>query len=289
MKILVLGCNGMAGHVVSLYFKERGEEVIGFAREDLGLIPTILGDAEDAEQIVNIVKEGRFDAVINCIGILNKEAEIQKARAAYLNAYLPHLLADITEHIITKIVHISTDCVFSGHRGNYAETDFRDGETFYSRSKALGELEDDKNITIRTSIIGPSIKENGKGLMDWFLRQKGTVDGYTKAIWTGQTTLQLSKTIEFVLQENICGMHNMVPDKYISKHDLLCLINKIFCDNKIVIEPSNAVQTNKSLLLPKGLFNYKIPDYEQMLWELREWMDDHRGLYEHYGFDVKAG
>ena len=287
MKILVLGCNGMAGHMVSLYFKKRGDEVVGFAREDLGLIPTILGDAEDAELVVNIVKESRFDAVINCIGILNKEAEIQKARAAYLNAYLPHLLADITEHTITKIVHISTDCVFSGHKGNYAETDFRDGETFYSRSKALGELEDDKNITIRTSIIGPSIKENGKGLMDWFLQQKGTVYGYTEAIWTGQTTLQLSKTIEFVLQENICGLHNMVPDKYISKHDLLCLINKIFCDNKIVIEPSNAVQTNKSLLPPKGLFNYKIPGYEQMLWELREWMVYHRTLYRCYDMSYK--
>ena len=282
MNILVLGCNGMAGHMISLYFKEKGNEVIGFAKKDLGYIPTIIGNAEDPKQIINAVGDNKFSAVINCIGILNDKAESQKARATYLNAYLPHLLADISDQTITKIVHISTDCVFSGNRGNYRETDFRDSETFYGRTKAIGELDDERNITIRTSIIGPSLNENGSGLMDWFLRQRGEAYGYTEAIWTGQTTLQLAKTIEIFLQKNICGLCNVVPDRSISKYDLLRLINKIFCDNRIAIKVSDRVRTNKSLIQTKMIDNYRVPDYEQMLLELKEWMDSHKALYRYY-------
>ena len=140
MKFLVLGCNGMAGHTISLYLKERGHDVLGFDRSKSALIDSVSGDAKDMALIKDLIGVNRYDAVINCIGILNQFAEQNKSLATYLNAFFPHYLAEITDTTDTQIIHMSTDCVFSGKRGCYTEDDFRDGETFYDRSKALGEL-----------------------------------------------------------------------------------------------------------------------------------------------------
>ena len=158
MKILVLGCNGMAGHIVSLYFKEQGHEVTGFARSKSNFVKTIIGDAYDTKLLSKCINEDHYDAVINCIGMLNQFAESDKAAAAFMNGYLPHFLVKITDGTDTQVVHMSTDCVFSGKTGAYTEKSFRDGETFYDRSKALGEIEDTKNLTLRNSIVGPDIK-----------------------------------------------------------------------------------------------------------------------------------
>ncbi len=139
MKYLIMGCNGMAGHVISLYLKEQGHDVHGFARKQSDLVDTIVGDAEDEKLVRKTIEEGEYDYVVNCIGVLNQYAETEKARAVYLNAYFPHFLADIVKESKTKIIHLSTDCVFSGKKGQYEEDDLRDGETFYARSKALGD------------------------------------------------------------------------------------------------------------------------------------------------------
>jgi dTDP-4-dehydrorhamnose reductase len=149
-----------------LYLKERGHDVFGFDRSKSTLIDSVAGDARDMAFIRDLIGVKRYDAVINCIGILNQFAEQNKSLAAYLNAFFPHYLAEITDTTDTQIIHMSTDCVFSGKRGCYTEDDFRDGETFYDRSKALGELEDKKNITLRNSIVGPDINPNGIGLLN---------------------------------------------------------------------------------------------------------------------------
>ena len=206
MKFFVLGCNGMAGHIISLYLQEQGYDVLGFGRKSSAYVKSISGDARDASLLREILNEGKFDTVINCIGILNQFAEQNKALATYLNAYLPHFLAEVTANSDTQVIHMSTDCVFSGKRGEYTEDSFRDGETFYDRSKALGELEDEKNITLRNSIVGPDINPNGIGLLNWFMKQEETVNGYTGAIWTGQTTLQLANMIYSGCLTTICGM-----------------------------------------------------------------------------------
>ena len=140
MKFLVLGCNGMAGHTISLYLQERGHEVFGFDRAQSNYVKSVAGNALDSDFVRDLVQSGKYDSVINCIGILNQAAEDNKALATYLNAYFPHFLADITKGTDTQIIHMSTDCVFSGKKGQYTEEDFRDGETFYDRSKALGEV-----------------------------------------------------------------------------------------------------------------------------------------------------
>lgn len=289
MKFLVLGCNGMAGHVISLYLHEKGHDVTGFAMEPSKLIPTIVGDATDAGRLIQIIGEGNYDAVLNCIGLLNQYAENNKEKAVYLNSYLPHFLADVTEKMKTQIIHMSTDCVFSGKKGAYTENDLRDGETFYDRTKALGELEDNKNLTLRNSIVGPDINEKGIGLLNWFMKNTVTdngfvpeLTGYTKAVWTGQTTLQLAKTMERAAEYRVSGLINMVPDCSITKFELLNLFNKYLRDNKVTINPVDGIAADKSLVRSKFEFDYLIPDYEVMVSELAQWMKNHKNLYPHY-------
>ena len=282
MRILVLGCNGMAGHMISLYLQEQGHDVLGFALTKSVLINSIVGDATNATFIKELVGVNKFDSIINCIGLLNQFAENNKAGAAYLNAYFPHQLAQLTEGTDTQVIHMSTDCVFSGKRGRYTEDDLRDGETFYDRSKALGELVDDKNITLRNSIVGPDINQNGIGLLNWFMQQHGEVTGYTGAMWTGQTTLQLAKTMEVAAKEKAHGLYNMVPDTSISKCDLLSLFNKYIRKEKVTIIPVDKMAADKSLKRTHWDFSYKIPDYETMVAELADWMRAHKNLYQHY-------
>ena len=282
MKFLVLGCNGMAGHMISLYLQERGHMVTGFAREESLLVPSIKGDAMDADNMRRIIGLDQYDSIINCIGLLNQFADSNKAEAVYINSYLPHYLAELTSGTETQVIHMSTDCVFSGKKGQYTEDDIRDGSTFYDRSKAMGELEDGKNITLRNSIVGPDINPKGIGLLNWFLQSKGTVDGYIHAMWTGQTTLQLAKTMEVAAQQRAHGLYNMVPDQSISKYDLLRLFNHYMRDNTYLVNPVDRNVLDKSLKRIRFDFSYIIPGYEEMISELAVWMKQHHYLYPHY-------
>jgi dTDP-4-dehydrorhamnose reductase len=283
MRFLILGSNGMAGHMLYLYLKSKGYTVTGFAKSNPHQFDDIIiGNALDATSVEKVVKEGAFDVVVNCIGILNDFAEKNKSVATFLNAYLPHFLAEITSGLKTRVIHISTDCVFSGKKGAYTETDFRDGDTFYDRSKALGELNDHKNLTLRNSIIGPDINPKGIGLLNWFMQQQHKVNGFTKSIWTGQTTLQLAKTVEKASLSNVTGLYNMVPDSSISKYDLLLLLNSTFRNNSLEIHPVEGIVADKSLVRTKFDFEYSIPSYEQMVNEMHEWVLQNKNLYPHY-------
>ncbi len=282
MKFLVLGCNGMAGHLISLYLKERGHNVVGFARSKSKYVESVVGDACDTTLLREIVKQGNFDTVINCIGLLNQFAENNKSQAALLNGYLPHYLAEITENTNTQVIHMSTDCVFSGKKGQYTEDDIPDGETFYDRSKALGELNDSKNLTLRNSIVGPDINQNGIGLLNWFMKQEGEISGYTKAIWTGQTTYQLAKTMEVAAKERVAGLINAVPSTSITKYELVKLFNRYLRNDKVVINPVDGICADKSLKRTRFEFSYLIPDYETMVAEMAVWIKTHKELYPHY-------
>lgn len=282
MKFLVLGCNGMAGHMISLYLKEQGHDVFGFDRTAPKYVNGVAGDARNIDFIRSLITEGKYDSVINCIGILNQFAENNKALASFLNSYFPHFLAEVTDGTDTQVIHMSTDCVFSGKRGEYTESDFRDGETFYDRSKALGELEDNKNITLRNSIVGPDINPNGIGLMNWFMQQSGEINGFTKAMWTGQTTLQLAKTMEVAAREKASGLYNTVPSTSISKYDLLQLFNRYLRNDSITIHPIEGVNADKSLKRTRFDFSYLIPDYEVMVADVAEWVKTHKEMYPHY-------
>ncbi len=286
MKFFILGCNGMAGHTISLYLKEQGHTVLGFDRLKSQLIESVAGDARDTATLKKIIKDGKFDTIINCIGILNQFAESNHELAAFLNAYFPHFLAKVTEGTDTQVIHMTTDCVFSGKKGSYTEYDLRDGTTFYDRSKALGELDDEKNLSLRNSIVGADINPNGIGLLNWFMNntkgENSTVDGYTKAMWTGQTTFQLAKTMEAAAKTRAHGLVNAVPDTSISKYELLGLFNKYLRGGRVIINPVDGVNADKSLKRTNWDFDYKIPDYETMVCEMSEWILKHKQLYPHY-------
>lgn len=270
----------MAGHTISLYLKKRGHDVTGFARTESVHVQTIVGDAYNAELIKRTIVKNKYDSIVNCIGILNRDADDNKDQAVYINAYLPHYLERITDGRETRVIHMSTDCVFSGKRGQYTEDDIKDGESFYDRSKALGELENNKDFTIRTSIIGPDLNPNGTGLLNWFMKQKGTVDGYAGFEWTGITTLQLAKSIEEIAEKRYSGLCNIVPSNSISKYDLLMLCNEEIREDPVVICPKDNPKINKSLITKRNLIS--TPDYEVMIKELALWMDENKNLYPHY-------
>ena len=282
MKFFILGCNGMTGHTIALYLKEQGHDVVGFARSRSSFVDTVIGDVFDVQTIQENILKGKFDAVINSVGILNQFAENDKAAASFLNSYLPHYLVKVTDGLDTQIIHMSTDCVFSGKTGGYTEKAFRDGETFYDRSKALGEIEDNKNLTLRTSIIGPDIKEDGIGLLNWFMKQDDEVFGFVKALWTGQTTLQLAKTMEVAVKQHATGLINIVPSSNISKYELLKLFNHYLKQDKLTIKPVEGVIADKTLIRTNFDFDYHVPDYETMVREMAEWMYEHKNIYPHY-------
>jgi dTDP-4-dehydrorhamnose reductase len=282
MKILVLGATGMAGHTIALYFKERGNNVITFSRTPFTHCDNIIGDVFDSEKIKALLIDDDFDAVINCIGILNKEAEKNSFKAVYLNSYLPHLIVETLKERKTKFIQMSTDCVFSGNTGPYYENSFCDGKTFYDRTKALGEINDCKNLTFRNSIIGPDMNQNGIGLFNWFMKQKNHVYGFNGAIWTGVSTLTLAKAMEKALEQNLCGLYNLVNNETITKYELVRLFNKYFANNQIVVEKEENFKLDKALTNTRKDFLFCIPTYEFMIKEMKDWVDEHSHLYPHY-------
>ena len=282
MKILVLGAFGMAGHTVALYFKEQGYEVHAFARRPFPYCMWIQGDAFDIENLKTIVTTGRYDVVINCIGLLNQFAESAPEKAIYINSYLPHLIVSWLKDTSTRFSQMSTDCVFAGNTGPYDEESFPDGKSYYDRTKALGEVNDDKNLTFRNSIIGPDINENGIGLFHWFMQQNGSINGFTKAIWTGVTTLTLAKAMECAIRTDLSGLYNLVNNDSINKYDLLCLFNQYFRNNELTIKQSDKLVLDKTLLCKRTDFDFVVPSYEQMIIEMKEWVNNHKEIYPLY-------
>ena len=282
IKIAVLGATGMAGHVISLYFKERGYDVTTISRKPFPYCNNILLAVHNTLELEKTLLNGEFAAVINCIGILNQYAENDKSEAIYLNSYLPHYLAKILRNTDTKLIQMSTDCVFSGETGGYIENSLPDGKSYYDRTKALGEINDKKNLTFRNSIIGPDMQENGIGLFNWFMKQDKHIGGYSKAIWTGVTTLTLAKAMEAALQNNLTGLYNLVNNKNISKLELLKLFNKYFRDDNIQISKNDNMVIDKSLINTRTDFSFLVPDYEIMVAEMKIWVDEHKELYPHY-------
>jgi len=274
--ILILGAAGMAGHMIHKYLKTFPEyNVISTARNEKYIIPDYNIEAlEDTDRLAQIIKSQNIDIVINCIGLLVKDCNLNAEKGFHINSCFPHYLEDITENTKTKIIHLSTDCVFSGKKGNYSETDIPDETNNYGRYKSIGELENDKDLTLRMSIIGNELKSNGSGLFEWFMRQEGTVKGYNKCLWSGITTLELAKQIKKIIElpTNLSDLYHLVPDFSISKYELLTLIGKIF-NKKIIIECDDSIEKNKILINNrKEEYCPNIPDYYIQLQELKEFI-----------------
>lgn len=281
-KYLILGVNGMAGHIIAQYLIEQGRTVIGFARTQSPICNTIIGDALCEEDIDRALKYDTYDVVVNAIGILNTAVDRNEKSGRYLNAKLPHLVAEKLEKTNTKLIHISTDCVYSGLKGHYTENDCPDAMSLYGITKAEGEVIDNKNLTIRTSIIGPELKSDGIGLFHWFMSQQESVYGYRNVIWSGVTTLQLAKSIQIDEEENATGLIHLCNNRTICKYDLLQLFNKYCRENKIKIRENTDIVNDKSIICTRKDIHFVIPDYETMIKEMSAWIKNHSDWYNQY-------
>jgi dTDP-4-dehydrorhamnose reductase len=277
LKILLLGSNGMLGHKL-LQVLSQEHTVTGTIRgntSELANHPVFSGfniigniKADDIARIRNSIEKINPDVVINCIGIVKQLPAAQDPlQSIAVNALFPHQLAKICRQSTTRLIHVSTDCVFSGNRGNYCETDLSDADDLYGKTKFLGEVDYPKCLTIRTSIIGREL-DTTHGLIEWFLSQKGkSISGYKNAIFSGLTTLGLSEIIVQIIDEYpaLHGVYQIASEP-ISKFDLLCLVKKIY-DLTIAIEPDETIINNRSL--NPGKFkketNIKIPSWEYMI------------------------
>lgn len=275
MRLLVFGVEGMLGHVVRLYFQEKGHTVKGTSRSGSGDFTfDVTKNLDDAEKFI---QEFKPDAVINCIGILNKVAEDNHSLAVLVNSYLPNYLDDICRKNQTKLIHVSTDCVFDGKKGEYTEDSFKDATSFYGQSKALGEVDNDSSVTLRTSIVGPDVNEKGIGLFQWFMNQEGETNGFDKVIWTGVTTIEFAKCMEKAIENNLSGLRHVVNNEVIDKYSLLSLFKKHF-NKDITINRKSDYVSDKSLKRTTD-FDFGIPSYDQMVKEMADWVNKHESIY----------
>ncbi|MCD4533745.1 sugar nucleotide-binding protein [Nocardioides sp. cx-169] len=281
--VLILGASGMAGHVVSTYLRESGYTVTTAASRHPLDSSTHMVDVRRFQDVETLLATGGYDVVVNCVGALVAASDHAPPLAVALNSLLPHQLAHACASSGPRIIHLSTDCVFSGKTGPYREDSFRDGPGFYDRTKALGELENSKDVTLRTSIVGPEIRTPATGLFHWVMSSQGEVRGFTRSIWNGLTTLQLAKEIdELIRRHDIAGVVQPVPENSISKHDLVELISTTFRHENLTVTPVEGKDADKTLLQTRSDYHRTVPDFQLMLADLRDWMIGHAYLYTQY-------
>jgi dTDP-4-dehydrorhamnose reductase len=276
IKVLLLGSAGMAGQILKIELLKLSDKIdlIDIARSTKISIPTINLDITNFEALYDIIIRYKFDFILNCVGLLNSGAEKNPDQAILINSYLPHYLEKITSELKTKIIHISTDCVFSGKAGSYIESDIKDGIGFYAQSKALGEIINDKDLTIRTSIIGPDLNKYGVGLFNWVLKQTGQIKGFNNALWSGVTTIHLAKIIIEILlsSKSPTGLIHLTNNNKISKYALLSIIKNVFDLNNIEVIGCNNYIVDKSLINTRDDFRFNVPTYDDMILEMKEWI-----------------
>lgn len=283
-KILILGISGMAGHVIYTYLKELNKyELLGTTNSNSFGNDSVKLDIFNISKLDDIIYDFKPDYIINCIGVLINNSKKAPDGAIFANSYLPHHLAKLSYDNNFKLIHISTDCVFSGKEGGYTEKSFKNATDLYGLSKSLGEVDDLKNITIRTSIIGPEIKSVGEGLFHWFMFQEQEINGYKRNFWSGVTTIELAYFIEWILNTELTGLIHLTNNDPISKFDLLSLISSVF-QKKISILNNAEYICDKSFINTNDKITYKVPSYEEMIEEMKNFMENHSHLYEQYSF-----
>lgn len=257
--VLVLGAAGMLGHVVWRTFREHP----GYLT---------LGNDTKLPNLPLVFEQGKPDIVINCAGVVPRSLKCDNlTRLFEANAVLPHRLHAECRKIGARLIHISTDCVFSGLRGNYNEQDTTEPQDLYGKSKLLGEVDAKDAITIRTSLIGPELDDRKRGLLEWFLSQKGLAGGYANAFFSGLTTLEFANVLrDHVVPNPLLGGIFHVGGDRISKYDLLCGLKAAY-DLDVDVAKNNSLVIDRSLNSAdfKILTGYKAPSWIRMILEMR--------------------
>ncbi|HCJ9895222.1 TPA: SDR family oxidoreductase [Escherichia coli] len=286
-KILVVGANGMLGSSLLRYFTQYPYyQVLGTVRTDgaksklakqgfNNVISNI--DVTVFETIEKVIADLQPDFVLNCVGIIKQlDAAKNNITSISINSLLPHKLAQACSTYNAKLIHFSTDCVFSGKKGNYNEKDSPDAYDLYGKSKQLGEVDYDGHLTLRTSIIGHEISSH-HSLVDWFLAQKDSINGYSAAVFSGLPTVYVAEVIHNYIISNAacCGLRHLSVEP-INKYELLSLIKTIYSHN-IEILDSKDLTIDRSL--DSSLFRQET-GFEPLCWpELIEKMNDEYNKY----------
>ena len=258
MRILVLGASGMLGHTVVRTLADDGKthQVVAVSRtldlrtrfSGLSELESITGvDAENTDALLDVFSRVRPECVINCIGLVKQRSEAHDPLVVLpINAMLPHRLAYFCSMVGARLVHVSTDCVFQGTRGNYNEDDISDAADLYGKSKYLGEVQGENVITLRTSIIGHELLGT-QGLIEWFLGQSGTIRGYRNAIFSGLPTVELARVIRdhILPRGELHGLFHVAAAP-IAKFDLLSLVAQVY-GKSITIDPDDTLRIDRSL------------------------------------------
>ena len=278
MKILLLGATGMLGNTLFRAFKEKQHfDTWGTLRSASGLndFPKYMQetlihavDVLDNDVLVSVFERVRPDVVINCIGLIKQLVCANDPLTVLpINSLFPHRLAKLCDLSQSRLIHISTDCIFSGKKGIYLESDPSDAEDLYGKSKFIGEVSNQSHvITIRTSMIGHEMNSN-YSLVNWFLLQKGTVNGYKKAIFSGLPTIEFARIIQDYIIPNpeLCGLYHVAANP-INKFDLLSLIAECYQKN-IAILPDETTVVDRSLNATRfyNATGYVPPDWPQLI------------------------
>lgn len=279
-KILILGATGTLGHKLLQTGNKLRYTVFGTVRkfnpilERIGILKEQIFCGIDIEKekgienLDNVITNEKFNTVINCIGVILQKTK-DPIKTIYCNSLFPHKIAKICSKNNAKLVHISTDCVFSGRKGMYTENDEPDATDLYGKSKELGEIYYGGHLTIRTSFIGREISDKKVGLLEWFLSQSGEINGFLKAIWSGFTTTSLSRII-YTLVKDFPDSNGLahISNQPIDKYSLLLLCKKFF-NRSIIINKYDKFKCDKSLKM-SGVLKDKIniQSYEEMIEEL---------------------
>ncbi len=282
-RILILGATGMLGHkLFAALSQNRSYEVLGAVRTlektsewfSPALVKNLRAgvDADNFDSVIRTIAETKPEVVINCIGII-KQTPLAKdpLTSININALFPHKLAFVCGAAGARLIHISTDCVFSGTKGGYTERDPADAEDLYGKTKNLGEVTYPHCVTLRTSIIGHELK--GKlGLIEWFMSQRGVVKGYTDVIFSGFPTIEAARIIdEFVIPCH--GLHGLyhVSSQPISKYDLLKMVAEHY-QREVKIEPYGGIHCNRSLDSSafKAATGYKPPEWLELVEKMHD-------------------
>jgi dTDP-4-dehydrorhamnose reductase len=282
-KVLILGSAGLIGHQVYNYLKDSNNyELHNISCRNKIQDDTILLDVRDEKIFIDTITSIRPKYIVNCIGILINDSDVDPEKSIFLNSYMPHRLTRLADKINAKLIHISTDCVFSGDKKEpYIETDEKDGRGIYAKTKGLGEVINDRHLTLRTSVVGPELKKDGEELFHWFMNQSNSVSGYTKAIWSGVTTIELAKAVRWSIDNNVTGLYHVTNNSSISKYDLLQLFQK-YTKKDINITPFDGKKIDKSFSDTRLLIDYQIPSYDQMISNMVKLITDNRILYSQY-------
>lgn len=263
MRVTVVGSRGMAGHVIVKYLEQQGHAVTAVDRTHLDI------EKANVDQFFDSLDA---DFVVNAIGLLVKDSIDRPDRAIIINSWWPQYCAHRLKNTNTRLIHLSTDCVFDGQRGNYVESDRHTETNSYGRSKSFGEINNVKDITFRMSIIGPELK-NGTGLLNWVLINKEQeLPGWDNAWWNGITTLQLAKCVDqYINNPATTGVYHLVNnDVQINKYDLLCKINEVYRLGKKIVRTQGPKPVNKILINTRNELDFAIPDYDTQLQQLRD-------------------